>query len=192
MIENKNNVKKRCFISIPISESTKDKIEELHQDLNNIRFVPRNNLHITVLFLGQIDLIEIEKIKEIIQDIKIAAFDIKLKGINTFLKSGILYINIKNTDIIKSLNYELARKINNSIGINFRDKREFNAHLTFARYKNIDKEVLKRFIEKYKNLDFGILNCNEIDLNESILKRNGAEYKTIFINKLSNNRIIKD
>ena len=192
MIENKNNIKKRCFISIPISESTKDKIEELHQDLNNIRFVPRNNLHITVLFLGQIDLIEIEKIKEIIQDIKIAAFDIKLKGINTFLKSGILYINIKNTDIIKSLNYELARKINNSIGINFRDKREFNAHLTFARYKNIDKEVLKRFIEKYKNLDFGILNCNEIDLNESILKRNGAEYKTIFINKLSNNRIIKD
>jgi 2'-5' RNA ligase len=192
MIENKNNIKKRCFISIPISESTKDKIEELHQDLNNIRFVPRNNLHITVLFLGQIDLIEIEKIKEIIQDIKIAAFDIKLKGINTFLKSGILYINIKNTDIIKSLNYELARKINNSIGINFRDKREFNAHLTFARYKNIDKEVLKRFIEKYKNLDFGILNCNEIDLNESVLKRGGAEYKTIFINKLSNNRIIKD
>ena len=192
MIENKNNIKKRCFISIPISESTKDKIEELHQDLNNIRFVPRNNLHITVLFLGQIDLIEIEKIKEIIQDIKIAAFDIKLKGINTFLKSGILYINIKNTDIIKSLNYELARKINNSIGINFRDKREFNAHLTFARYKNIDKEVLKRFIEKYKNLDLGLLECNELDLNESILTRSRAEYKTIFINKLSNNRIIKD
>lgn len=192
MIENKNNVKKRCFISIPISESAKDKIEELYQDISNIRFVPRNNLHITVLFLSQIDLIEIEKIKEVMRDIKIAAFSIKLKGVDTFLKSGILYISIENTDIIKSLNYELARKINDSIGTNFRDKRGFNAHLTFARYKNIDKEVLKRFIEKYKNLDFGILNCNEIDLNESVLKRGGAEYKTIFINKLSNNRIIKD
>ena len=192
MIAKKNNFKKRCFISIPIPEDIKDKIEGLYQDINNIRFITRNNLHITVLFLGQIDLTEIERIKKIMQDIKISAFNIKLKGVNVFLKSGILYINIENNNIIKNLNYELVRRINDVIGIDFSEKRGFNTHLTFARYKNIDKEVLKRFIEKYKNLDFGILNCNEIDLNESILKRNGAEYKTIFINKLSNNRIIKD
>ncbi|MCL5117370.1 MAG: RNA 2',3'-cyclic phosphodiesterase [Candidatus Marsarchaeota archaeon] len=192
MIAKKNNLKKRCFISIPIPEDIKDKIEGLYQDINNIRFITRNNLHITVLFLGQIDLIEIERIKKIMQDIKISAFNIKLKGVNVFLKSGILYINIENNNIIKNLNYELVRRINDVIGIDFSEKRGFNAHLTFARYKNIDKEVLKRFIEKYKNLDLGLLECNELDLNESILTRSRAEYKTIFINKLSNNRIIKD
>ncbi len=192
MIAKKNNFKKRCFISIPIPEDIKDKIEGLYQDINNIRFITRNNLHITVLFLGQIDLIEIERIKKIMQDIKISAFNIKLKGVNVFLKSGILYINIENNNIIKNLNYELVRRINDVIGIDFSEKRGFNAHLTFARYKNIDKEVLKRFIEKYKNLDLGLLECNELDLNESILTRSRAEYKTIFINKLSNNRIIKD
>ncbi len=192
MIAKKNNFKKRCFISIPIPEDIKDKIEGLYQDINNIRFITRNNLHITVLFLGQIDLTEIERIKKIMQDIKISAFNIKLKGVNVFLKSGILYINIENNNIIKNLNYELVRRINDVIGIDFSEKRGFNAHLTFARYKNIDKEVLKRFIEKYKNLDLGLLECNELDLNESILTRSRAEYKTIFINKLSNNRIIKD
>ena len=192
MIAKKNNLKKRCFISIPIPEDIKDKIEGLYQDINNIRFITRNNLHITVLFLGQIDLTEIERIKKIMQDIKISAFNIKLKGVNVFLKSGILYINIENNNIIKNLNYELVRRINDVIGIDFSEKRGFNAHLTFARYKNIDKEVLKRFIEKYKNLDLGLLECNELDLNESILTRSRAEYKTIFINKLSNNRIIKD
>ena len=192
MIAKKNNFKKRCFISIPIPEDIKDKIEGLYQDINNIRFITRNNLHITVLFLGQIDLIEIERIKKIMQDIKISAFNIKLKGVNVFLKSGILYINIENNNIIKNLNYELVRRINDVIGIDFSEKRGFNAHLTFARYKNIDKEVLKRFIEKYRNLDLGLLECNELDLNESILTRSRADYKTIFINKLSNNRIIKD
>ncbi len=192
MIAKKNNFKKRCFISIPIPEDIKDKIEGLYQDINNIRFITRNNLHITVLFLGQIDLTEIERIKKIMQDIKISAFNIKLKGVNVFLKSGILYINIENNNIIKNLNYELVRRINDVIGIDFSEKRGFNTHLTFARYKNIDKEVLKRFIEKYKNLDLGLLECNELDLNESILTRSRAEYKTIFINKLSNNRIIKD
>ena len=192
MIAKKNNLKKRCFISIPIPEDIKDKIEGLYQDINNIRFITRNNLHITVLFLGQIDLTEIERIKKIMQDIKISAFNIKLKGVNVFLKSGILYINIENNNIIKNLNYELVRRINDVIGIDFSEKRGFNTHLTFARYKNIDKEVLKRFIEKYKNLDLGLLECNELDLNESILTRSRAEYKTIFINKLSNNRIIKD
>ena len=157
MIAKKNNFKKRCFISIPIPEDIKDKIEGLYQDINNIRFITRNNLHITVLFLGQIDLTEIERIKKIMQDIKISAFNIKLKGVNVFLKSGILYINIENNNIIKNLNYELVRRINDVIGIDFSEKRGFNAHLTFARYKNIDKEVLKRFIEKYKNLDLGLL-----------------------------------
>ncbi|MCL5117369.1 MAG: hypothetical protein M1124_00885, partial [Candidatus Marsarchaeota archaeon] len=79
MIAKKNNLKKRCFISIPIPEDIKDKIEGLYQDINNIRFITRNNLHITVLFLGQIDLTEIERIKKIMQDIKISAFNIKLK-----------------------------------------------------------------------------------------------------------------
>ncbi|MCL4381291.1 MAG: RNA 2',3'-cyclic phosphodiesterase [Candidatus Marsarchaeota archaeon] len=187
-----DNIKKRCFISIPISEDIKNEIEKIYQKIGPVKFIARDNLHITILFLGLIDSKRIEKIREIMQDIKITAFNIRLGGIGVFLKSGVMYVGIKDGGAIKNLNCELVRRIKEGLGMDFGEKQEFHAHLTFARCKNSDKDALKRFIERHKDLDFGVMECNEIDLNESMLKERGAEYKTIFINKLGNNRIIKD
>lgn len=199
-IKNNENKKIRCFISIEIPEKIKQKINEF---LNNIkiskcRLINVENLHITILFIGYVDKINITKIKEILERIEISPFEVKLNGINIFPNnSRIIFINIDENKFIWKLNKDIENElINKKIIQDFGKKhneQKFVSHITFARCKNIKYSQIKQIIEKYSNYDFGTFDCNEINLKQSILKKNGPIYNTLFsikFNKKHNFQII--
>ena len=180
-----SNLKKRCFISVPISEEIRRNIEKIYS-LDDLKFVNINNLHITVLFLDLIDLETIEKIKDSINSIEVEPFKIIAKGVNAFLDNGIMFVDIEDSGGIEKIKNEIIDKIKKNTGINFDKEHKFYSHITFARKKKIiDKIIIKKFIEKYKDTDFGTMILDKIALNESILKKNGPEYKNIFIKNLN-------
>jgi len=184
--DNENKFEKRLFIAIDIPGYIKDNIcnftEALLKEDSHIKLVSAPNIHITLKFLGNINVNKIEKIKKAI---KVTAdmfdgFKYEINGkINAFPSphnARIIFLEIGSggkeiSEIYKQLEDNLSRiKIK-------KEKREFSPHITIARIKN--KKNIEQFINKCKINKSGRLDCSNITLFESQLKPHGAEYTVL-------------
>lgn len=189
---------KRLFIAINIPPDVKKRIEEIVEDLKT-RFSPPENWHLTISFLGeQPD----EKIPNILESVKTTTqslVSLKRPILVEFEKiilappnrtpRMIWLVGSKETSrilgVIKTkLEDELVKN-----GVRFqRENREYNTHLTLARFsetqinadiKQIDTDIIRinQRLNQYKSAF--IFHAQSLDLMESHLKRTGAEYKIL-------------
>lgn len=167
----------RCFLAIELTEELKEDIEKLQKNfkIEGIKLVEKENLHITVKFLGDVDEKTLEKIKNL--DLSIHPIKTPIKELGVFPNEN--YIKIiwvgapKLTNILK----EIDEKI---LELGFKKERRYIPHITIGRVKFIkNKKDLKEKIEKYKTVKFGNLEVKNIVLISSQLTEKGAIYTTI-------------
>jgi len=177
---------KRLFIAIDIPGHIKDNVynhmKTLLKENSHIKLVAAPNIHITLKFLGNVNINKIEKIKRAIKETadKFNRFKYEISGkINAFpgpRNARIIFLEIGSggeqiSGIYRQLEDNLERiKIR-------KEKREFSPHITIARIK--DKKNMENFIDEYKMDKIERLDCSNITLFESQLKSYGAEYSVI-------------
>jgi len=187
---------KRLFIAINLPQNIKEAIEEI---INNLPILPKENWHLTISFLGyQPD----EKIPNILESVKITTqslVSLKRPILVEFEKiilapanrpaRMIWLVGSKETSkILGAIKTKLEDELVKN-GVRFqRDNREYNTHLTLARFsptqinadnKRINADIIRinQFLNQHKSaLAF---QANSIDLMESYLKRTGAEYEIL-------------
>ncbi|AEF97122.1 RNA 2',3'-cyclic phosphodiesterase [Methanotorris igneus] len=167
----------RCFIAIDLPEEIKDKIEEVkkHFKIKGIKLVEKENLHITIKFLGEIDEEIVEKIKNL--DLSISPIKVKIKNIGVFPNENyirVIWLGATNlVDLFKEVDEKLSE-------IGFKKEREYVPHVTIGRVKFIEnKKALKDKIEKHRKIDIGEFEVKSIKLMKSTLTPNGPIYEVI-------------
>ncbi|MFH1588329.1 MAG: RNA 2',3'-cyclic phosphodiesterase [Candidatus Diapherotrites archaeon] len=164
----------RAFIALNISDKGKTEIENILSliDENKFRKVKKENLHITMRFLDEINEENADEIKKKIQKIKFKEFEIELNGIKSF-GTRVLWIDvIKGKEKIIELNKKL-----DSAGI--KDKK-FHPHLTIARNKNASLNEINSLIEKLNKQRLLVKEkIFSIDLMKSELKAGRPEYNLL-------------
>jgi len=141
-----------------------------------VKWVKKENLHITLKFLGKTDKqIAIEaKIKEAVKPFP--PFKVSLKGIGAFPSSKrakILWVGVKEgAKDLTDLFVALEKKIH-ELGFE-KEARKFTPHITFARVKD-GKYSLS------ENIDFSFdsFPVNEVALFKSTLTPKGAIYESL-------------
>jgi len=169
----------RVFIAIDLPEEIKNKIFSIYKDVKGVqgKFVERENLHITLKFLGELQPNIVEDVKNILDNVKYEKFAIRVKGIGMF-GSRVLWIGV-------SKGFENIVKLHNIIDeelykIKFPKDYDFHPHITILRIKNIvSKKDFDHFIEKYKDFEFGEFEVKEFKLKQSILRPEGPIYLDI-------------
>jgi len=186
MREDRKNFKKRLFIAINIPESIKNNIYDfttaLLKEEKYIKIVSAPNIHITLKFLGNININKIKKIEKAINNTAdvFKKFEYQIMGkINAFpnLKSArVVFLEVGyGSKQISEIYNELE---NNLSKIKIRkEKRKFFTHITIARIKN--KKNIEWLINNHKIDTADQLSCSSITLFESQLKPHGAEYTII-------------
>lgn len=184
----------RSFIAIPISAEVRNEIDKLVVQLKairgNIKWVNPNSVHLTLKFLGNISLLQVEQISLILKKAVSGISTFKLrtvdKGAFPSLKNPRVYWigihemeNKRLVSIQKKMERELAK-------IGFESEgRKFRPHLTIGRvrdYKNI-QQVNKAFINyRFPAVEFIVQN---IFLMKSELTPKGAIYSVQNSVKLS-------
>ena len=167
----------RCFIAIDIPKEVKDEIAKIQKLLPEFegKLTEKENLHLTLKFLGEVSPEEIEKVKERLGKIKLKRFSASLGGLGIFSESfvRIVWIKLGNCD-------ELQGKVDYFLKDLFKKEERFMGHLTIARVKQIGDK--KKFLDllgkvKYPKTEFEV---DKISLKNSVLTKKGPIYEDIF------------
>ncbi|AFK21773.1 RNA 2',3'-cyclic phosphodiesterase [Pyrococcus sp. ST04] len=176
----------RAFIAIDVSEEVRDAIVRAQDFIGTkearIKFVERENLHITLKFLGEISQEQIEEIKKILEKIarKYRKHEVRVKGIGVFPNPNyvrVIWAGVENDETIKAM----AKEIDEALAkLGFKREKDFVAHVTLGRVKFVrDKLGLAMKLKELANEEFGSFKVEAIELKKSTLTPKGPIYETL-------------
>lgn len=173
----------RAFIGIDLQDKIKEKLCTSLEELPNegISQVSKDNMHVTLFFLGNLDSGKLEKVKKVLMSLDYRKFKLAVNGVGTFsIRSpSVLFAEIsEGRDNIIEI-YKLL--FDNLKGIGFKmDERAYTPHITIARLKgqNGKKPVLE-FIKSHEKDDYGSFVCGSVRLKSSLLTPLGPVYTNL-------------
>ncbi len=170
----------RAFIAVDIPFHRR--IEELQGSIvGRFKPVERENMHITLKFLGDVDEKKLNAIKSVVEGCKVAPFRIKLHGVGFFPSERyikVLWIGIENGEEIKRMMMCIDEKLK---PLGFKKERSYVPHLTVARVKG---KVSIENIDEFRDAYFGEAEIKEVKIKKSTLTEKGPIYEDIFVIQL--------
>jgi 2'-5' RNA ligase len=172
----------RGFIAVEIEN--KPLITNFRNELKKtgaeMKLVEKDNLHLTLKFLGNTKEEDIERISKIMEQsvAEIKPFKILLKDVGVFPSRNyikVVWIGIENRDSLVCIANNLEEKLQ-ELGFK-KEKKNYVPHLTIARVKTSkNKEELLKVIEKYQGTSFGEQEIRDLKLFKSELTPKGPMY----------------
>jgi len=146
------------------------------------RWIPPQNLHVTLKFIGEVALARTAAICEALAEIRLGKqIHLEFRGLGLFpntRRPSVLWTGIESSEDLA----RLASTIDRALGpLDIPpETKPFVPHLTIARFKQPQvSPALSAEIAKQQNCTFGTISAAEFHLMESTLKSSGAEYTTL-------------
>ncbi len=176
----------RVFIAVEVSSEVRDAVRllvsELRKSLKSARWVPPENLHMTLRFLG-------EASEERLRDMSIeleatvarfAPLHLEFRGLTVlpnFRRARVLCASVKDPPReIHGLHAQIEGVVTKH---GFPpEERGFEPHLTFARFRKPEKE-LGLIRSGFEDRAFGTVRVEHLVLIRSTLKPSGAVYDAV-------------
>jgi RNA 2',3'-cyclic 3'-phosphodiesterase len=184
----------RAFIAIEIGSQTAENISErlaaLKPRLPDIRWIPPDNFHLTLKFLGAVEETKTDPICAALERElhPFPRFTINAKGLGVFpgvKRPRVLWVGLEGKELTA-----LASRVEAALDpLGFTpEKREPKPHLTVARWRQFEgsSRKLAADLESWKNHEFGETMVAEVVFFQSVLKPQGAVYhrlKTVALGK---------
>jgi RNA 2',3'-cyclic 3'-phosphodiesterase len=179
----------RTFLAFDIAEDLREEINQIiwrYKNYKNIKWVEKDNLHITTHFIGDTRYEDLTDLDEIFSELfeKLPKFNILNSEINIIpaKKPRIIWVGIKPEN---ELVFHYIKKMRKRLSImHYKpDKNSLKLHITLGRIKGrLDKSFFPQMLsEKIYNIPSLI---EKITFYESILKPNGPEYYPLKTYKL--------
>lgn len=182
----------RAFIALDIPSRVQDDVYRAVSHLRKetaalIRWVPAENMHLTLKFLGDISAANVEYLTRMIyaEADSHLCFDIHLTGLGCFpsrKRPRLIYIGIEAPAELEALHHGVesaARRLGYES-----EERDFTPHLTIGRVKQnvsgADQQKISRALQETKIDSVGIARVDSIQLYKSDLKPSGSVYTKIF------------
>ncbi len=181
----------RLFVAVDMSEELRERLNELCElvgKFKGVKPVEKENIHITLMFLGEVPDRRVEIVKEKLRDIKAEPFKLHLKGLGFFPSAGQVRVIWVGVEEGKDEISRLADLVGASMKkLGFKRDKDFVAHATIARVKRItaeDKRKLFQALEPYMNEDFGWMDVRDFRLKKSTLTSKGPIYEDLEVYEL--------
>jgi 2'-5' RNA ligase len=182
----------RAFIAIDLSPEIHKRLDQVASELKErlagvpVRWVPVENVHLTLKFLGDVSLTNLEILKKILRSEagNHLPFEISIGQLGAFpskRRPRVIWVGVEAPqelmDLQRAIESETTR-----LGY-ARDRREFSPHLTLGRIsRNANSADLRQIGEVLKNYEVGFLGATrvkEVHLFRSDLQPGGAVYTSL-------------
>jgi 2'-5' RNA ligase len=178
----------RSFVSIPItpaiSAAARKIIKRLKPLDDSIRWVPLDNIHLTLKFLGDVDNVEIPEICASIRRVTetVPPFELRVHGTGGFPnreKPRVLFAGVDDpsgrlVEMVGRMEQELAK-------LGFKpEPRDYRPHLTLGRVRGNARragETLIDALDQMQDIELGEMVVDEVHLMASFLDKSGPTYQ---------------
>lgn len=177
-------MRKRLFIALPLTKGLYPKIDDIEREIDRkfkVNWIPMENLHLTILFLGYIEIdylnVIIESInkvyienKELFRplNLKVTKIDYGPPG-----KNRMIWLYFEKNEKLKIIKEKIEEELEINNVKYQKEKRELLLHINLARLKN-----LRNLPTIKKELNWSIV-LTELNLYESYLEKPFARYEVI-------------
>lgn len=183
----------RAFIAIDISEEIQQKLEQISDELRShlpgvpVRWVPAENIHLTLKFLGNVSTANLEVLENILQ-VEAAnhqPFEMSIGELGAFpsnRRPRVLWIRVQAPPEIMAVQHGIEAETTR-LGYPS-EQRPFSPHLTLGRVsRNAKSQDTRKISEALETVKVGFLGAmwvRAIMLYRSDLRPSGAVYTHLY------------
>ncbi len=167
----------RLFVALDLPWETKEELSDLSFPLPGARWVPTDNFHLTLRFIGEANRLQAEEIDHALASLRGRSFSFTLGGLGWFEKYGrvnTLYVGVeRNADLAR-----LQSKVENAllrVGLP-PDKRKFTPHVTLARMDQPVTPALTSFVQAHNLYRSAPILAGNVTLFSSFLGKDQPTY----------------
>lgn len=162
---------------------------ELRNHTTSGKFIERDNLHLTLVFIGETNQEEVIKqaMEDAVKNTNATPFQISMRGLGRFKRpeGDIYWVGVEKEDTLWRLQQELTTELKNR-GLNIED-REYKPHLTLGRKVRVEKNFNKEEIEN--NMLPTMMEVAKISLMKSERVQGNMVYTEIYEVPLKENKV---
>ena len=144
--------------------------------------VERENIHLTLKFLGNVSMPRLSEVKSSLQQIMFPSFTAEIKGAGAFpnlAHMNVIWVGVDEGWSQVEQVYEQVEKLLSGLGFR-RESRPFSPHITIARVRSGRKrDEIANFLRRLTEESFGRITVDKVRLKQSILSSSGPKYSTL-------------
>ena len=180
----------RAFVAIRLDDATRSalraQIDRLRAAAPYVAWVPAENLHLTLKFLGNVEANSLEDVTAALEAAvrDSAPFDLEIRGLGAFPAPTRARVVWAGVTAAQEAMVTLAGRIEAALEpVGFpREARPLSPHVTLGRVRAPRKDPrLARLIESGAAVEFGTLRAGAVWLMRSDLSSRGARYSEIAV-----------
>ena len=169
----------RLFIAIDFPDEVNDHIANVCFGIPGAKWVPKDQSHLTLRFIGEVDDFYYSQIDEGLSGIVAPRFDLSIKGVGYFPprnKPKVLWVGIEKNEAIFDLRNAIEKELKGA-GI-APEERKFSAHITVARLGlQTPLNKVTGFLSANGLFKIDSIPIEEFHLYSSVLTPSGAVHR---------------
>ena len=151
---------------------------ELDPHLPALHWVPEEQLHLTLSFLGAVAASAEDRLRQALDEVRVPAFFLPLRSVGVFnsrSRPSVIWVGVgKGHPHL----FALHRRIQDAVlsaGLQA-DLKPFHPHVTVGRARDISSQVLQPFVRSHAETEFGLMKVTGFELYSSVLTAAGANH----------------
>ncbi len=168
----------RLFVGLTLPESVRWQLTGLSSGLPGARWVPVENYHLTLRFIGEVDRHEAADIDAALAGISFRGFDLQLQGLGQFgdkRSTRAVWAGIASNPELTRLQAKIEQAIQRAGQAP--ESRKFKPHVTLARFKRPPGPKLMTYLTQHALFRSEPFPVNEFILFSSRLGGEGPVYQ---------------
>lgn len=171
----------RLFLGLDLPDDVDSDLQFMVGGIRNARWQDREQLHLTLHFLGELDGGEARRLGAALEQLEAPAFDMQLGGAGMFPPRGqarVVWIGVtQGVEAIRLVHQRCARIIE-ACGLE-RERRKFAPHVTVARIgHDADAHEVSEWVRHHALYASTSFRVEHVRLYSSVRSHQGPKYRT--------------
>ena len=167
----------RLFVALALPGEVKTRLSTLAGGIPGARWVPPENYHLTLRFIGPVQGWQAEEVDAALAAIRAPRFELALAGVGTFEKAGriqSLHVTAERSEALARLQTKVETALQR-VGLEPERKR-FAPHVTLARTERAETAKLVGFVQTHSLFRTPPVPVEHFTLFSSFLGKEAAHY----------------
>jgi 2'-5' RNA ligase len=138
----------RLFVALDLPWELRERLSMLAHGLHGVRWVPPENYHLTLRFIGETPAHRAEEIDLALSALRTRGFTLTFSGVGLFEKGGrpnALWVGVERNPSLDHLRGKIETALQR-IGLE-PERRRFAPHVTLARFDNVPDAKLAAYLQ---------------------------------------------